>query len=521
MKKALFYLAIASLAIISLVVAACSSSGTDEPDQQGITEEESQQIAQQYVQESATFAFDGIEDTLKLTETLYPDFEYSWQFVFQFDSRNAGYGDRTGQALAQVITPHEAIITVENEEVKSAVLDNQWDMMNQQMLDGNGDNPLLTPVSKQESQQIALDYLLNSPTYLFDGIDGSVELVETLTARCPYCWVFRYEFESSHAGYGDRTGQMLAQVITAHTASIGVEQGKITVATMDTKWNMLAQELISQGSSDEPGLLSVAELMADPQYETTVTIEGKVSLLGELFCPCFELNSGGETVQVWYGLMVADDGTEMPSLSVEGIENGDWVTVTGKLKQAGQHSALNDFWAESITVSDQPVIVEDIDHDDQLVGGTPGSCGYTWDAERHGWHRTWDAESFIPADQKPEWEQYIPSSQIVSAVLLDRSNSGEEMDLAISDSVSVVLDSNPSTGFSWQLIDISNENVLKNTNKEFRLPEIDPPPGTPGEEVWTFEAIGAGTSTLSLEYSRPWEGGEKAVETFVLNVTVE
>ena len=43
-----------------------------------------------------------------------------------------------------------------------------------------------------------------------------------------------------------------------------------------------------------------------------------------------------------------------------------------------------------------------------FVGGTPGSCGYMWDGERSGWHRSWDSNSFIPADEKPEWEQYIP-----------------------------------------------------------------------------------------------------------------
>ena len=437
MKKSLFYLAIASLTIISLAVAACSSSGTDEPDHQGITEE--------------------------------------------------------------------------------------------------------------ESQQIALDYLLNSPTYLFDGIDGSVELVETLTARCPSCWVFRYEFESSHAGYGDRTGQTLAQVITSHTASIGVEQGRVNAAIMDAKWDMITQELVNQDLSDEQRSLSVAELMADPQYETIVTIEGEVSLLGELFCPCFELSSGGEKVQVWYGLMVADDKTEMPPVSVEGIENGDWVTVTGKLKQAGQHSSLNDFWAESITVSDQPAIVEDVDPDDQLVGGTPGSCGYTWDAERYGWHRAWDADSFIPADQKPEWARFIPETtdttisdndvpQIATATVISVSCEefqqleapaivSKEIELNTGDTVTIMLCSNPTTGFEWEEAQISDSAVLELVERNYEPGEgakQDPPvPGSGGTEVLTLQALDAGKSSLTMEYSRPWEGGQKANWTFALNVTVK
>lgn len=94
--------------------------------------------------------------------------------------------------------------------------------------------------------------------------------------------------------------------------------------------------------------LSVSALLENPVYDTEVTVYGRVSVLGELLCPCFELTSGGETVLVWYDLMVEDDGTERPAVSVEGLENGDWVLVTGELKTAGTHRSQNDFWANSI-----------------------------------------------------------------------------------------------------------------------------------------------------------------------------
>ena len=157
------------------------------------------------------------------------------------------------------------------------------------------------------------------------------------------------------------------------------------------------------------GPLSVAELLDNPIYNAPVTIQGEVTLLGELFCPCFVLVSGGETIHVWYDLMVDGDGTEKPPVSVEGIENGDWVIITGELKQAGQHTSLNDFWAASIEKEES-----------QIVGGTPGSCGYVWDAKRQGWHRPWDPDSFIPAEDKPEWDKFIPAAAALSvAELLD------------------------------------------------------------------------------------------------------
>jgi hypothetical protein len=66
----------------------------------------------------------------------------------------------------------------------------------------------------------------------------------------------------------------------------------------------------------------------------------------------FELASGGRTVQVWYDLMVENDGTERPAVNGEGINNGDRVVVTGELKgEGGTHYSKGDFWATAIVIS--------------------------------------------------------------------------------------------------------------------------------------------------------------------------
>ena len=100
-----------------------------------MSEEESRRIAKEFVKSSPTFVFDGIEDTLRLTDTITLRCPHCWQFIFEFDSGHAGYGDRTGQALAQVITHHIAQITIVMGEVKSAVMDDMWDMLNQENID--------------------------------------------------------------------------------------------------------------------------------------------------------------------------------------------------------------------------------------------------------------------------------------------------------------------------------------------------------------------------------------------------
>ena len=99
----------------------------------------------------------------------------------------------------------------------------------------------------------------------------------------------------------------------------------------------------------------------------------------------------------------------------------------------------------------------------------------------------------------------------------------QEVQVAVDGSLTVTLCSNPSTGFQWESASISDQTVLQEVDHKFVSPEseLPPPLGTPSQEVWTFQALKKGTSTISMEYSRPWEGGEKGAWAFVLSVTVK
>jgi hypothetical protein len=129
--KKLALLILPWLIFSSLLVAAC---GPGAANTNAVTEEQSRQTALDYVTASPTYTFDGMADTLKLAGGKATRDGASYTFTYEFESRHAGYGDRTGQALAQVITPHQAVITVENGNVTSAVMDGTWDMRTQAAL---------------------------------------------------------------------------------------------------------------------------------------------------------------------------------------------------------------------------------------------------------------------------------------------------------------------------------------------------------------------------------------------------
>jgi inhibitor of cysteine peptidase len=98
----------------------------------------------------------------------------------------------------------------------------------------------------------------------------------------------------------------------------------------------------------------------------------------------------------------------------------------------------------------------------------------------------------------------------------------KQVEVGAGGTLAVTLCSNGTTGFMWsETAQISDQSVLQQTDHRFVSPEAEGVVGAAGKEVWTFNALKKGTSTVSVEYSRPWEGGEKGVWTFNLTVTVK
>jgi hypothetical protein len=298
-------------------------------------------IAWDFIVESPTFRFDGLLDTLKIVDAVtLESFPEQHIITLTYDSTHAGYGDREGQMLAQVITTHTAKIKVVSENVVSAILDDTWDVLKQEtrpdpnILDPNEVRDLVMRFIEEmhsEAAQFISDIiwsggrvtqegLVGHETYVYEGADWNVTIDWNVVA--PEHLV--YKVVATHASGILWVGEVVNGEVTEH--SYDVDQGV-------------------------EGALSVADLLMNPVYDRDVRIYGEIRLLGELFCPCFELVSGGEKVEVWYDLMVEDDGEERPSVSMALFENGDWVILRGELKSEGENRKLNDFWVKEIVPS--------------------------------------------------------------------------------------------------------------------------------------------------------------------------
>lgn len=101
--------------------------------------------------------------------------------------------------------------------------------------------------------------------------------------------------------------------------------------------------------------------------------------------------------------------------------------------------------------------------------------------------------------------------------------SGGQVDLRVGDTFTVSLCSNPSTGYSWSEEITLDADVVKLVDRTFEAGADASPPvvGAPGREQLTFEAIGAGVTTIVMTYARPWETTVPPEWTFELQVVVK
>jgi len=97
----------------------------------------------------------------------------------------------------------------------------------------------------------------------------------------------------------------------------------------------------------------------------------------------------------------------------------------------------------------------------------------------------------------------------------------QETEIAVGGILSVNLESNPTTGFKWELASITDDTVLKEEGHGFIAPESGAPSGTSGKEVWTFRGLKKGKSIIGMEYRRPWEQDVEPDKVFVLTVVVK
>jgi hypothetical protein len=119
------------------------------------------EVALNFIESSPTFKFDGIFETLAVKEyTVLESLPLQHVVAIEFECKHGGYGDRTEQIVVQAITSHLAVVKVVENVVASAVIDEQWNEMNQQMQDSSC--PTKEIVIPEMARHIAIKHILST-----------------------------------------------------------------------------------------------------------------------------------------------------------------------------------------------------------------------------------------------------------------------------------------------------------------------------------------------------------------------
>ena len=95
----------------------------------------------------------------------------------------------------------------------------------------------------------------------------------------------------------------------------------------------------------------------------------------------------------------------------------------------------------------------------------------------------------------------------------------------VGETFTITLESNPTTGYQWQLAKPLDEKILKLVSSKYEMEEPKNLEtgyvGVGGHEYWTFKAVGKGTTLIELMYVRPWEKDVPPVEAAVFRIRVK
>ena len=105
--------------------------------------------------------------------------------------------------------------------------------------------------------------------------------------------------------------------------------------------------------------------------------------------------------------------------------------------------------------------------------------------------------------------------------MLGAEDSGSQVELTSGQVLEVTLESNPTTGYSWEISEVDAAVLSQMGDVEFREApkEGEQMVGVGGIETFRF-ASATGETTLTLVYHRPWEKDVEPLETFMVQVVV-
>jgi len=216
-------------------------------------------VAQGYVVTSPTFEFDGDINSLK-TEYVGSTKSIPPQHIFEatFESSHEGYGDRNGQSVKQMITPHTMTILVSEGSIVSAVTDETWDEIKELFIQRLADPDFSMNESDVYNYASFVDAL--------EKKDTSVELVEILEDNPFSIPGFVVSVNGEHIQVYEFISATKAHDATLLVSEDGTEIGTSMILWMDEPHFYNKGNVIVQYIGHNPEMLSLLDSLLNKQF---------------------------------------------------------------------------------------------------------------------------------------------------------------------------------------------------------------------------------------------------------------
>jgi len=99
-------------------------------------------------------------------------------------------------------------------------------------------------------------------------------------------------------------------------------------------------------------------------------------------------------------------------------------------------------------------------------------------------------------------------------------NPDQLIDVLVGQEFRIVLDSNPTTGFEWQLAALLDETLVTLVGNAYDVASTPGRTGAGGKQTWTFRAVRRGQTVIALKYSRSWEKGVDPLKKIIFTVII-
>ena len=100
-------------------------------------------------------------------------------------------------------------------------------------------------------------------------------------------------------------------------------------------------------------------------------------------------------------------------------------------------------------------------------------------------------------------------------------DNGQTVGAAVGNLVRITLESNPSTGYNWELRDFEYGAAIFNSSDLVARKTGNVLMGAPGDTVIVLQAVEPGTQQITAVYRRPWEAPDQVAATFGFQLEVK